>query len=757
MGKNTGKTAGKIVFTVAGFFIGGMNPSMFGMTKFLPAAIMGASLGGTLWSLAYTATHKNKLKGDSDSAQRFDKAMNTMSSTAAIQVVYGMRLVEGNQTYHNPNPELNMLDKHVVLCEGGIEGLTSVMAAGLPIPIVDPNNYSSTTTAKTFFTVKNTMYENAQISFTKEWSDADDQWNYTGSCRHGDNTWSAFLGGTRPQSIPPYSGIHIDSFFSTYGDNEFRALFDTINNLGEGWVAENFNNLGNDYKLTDIKLGTWDCYQTAVNVEVRNLTQGTADIDTDGQAGTVFMVGNTKHTDAKVIVSDHMMLLYHGDDVFKSIKLGEAEDYDNSDYAQYELDISSLVSYINRIGEGWVAFPFASTNKLPHDIHDVNENCYNHYVEMKTDCVKGGTWYQYYDPVVDGKIPDNYAEVGSYSHCVWLDLHFTVSDELNGNPNIDVVVKGRKVLDTRVGEVIYSTNPAMCLRDFLLNDVFGVGWTGGIDEASFIEAADYCDEEIEYIDADGVTQTRKRYELNLILDQQQDAEEAVGKFLSACCGYLVRYRGIIGMRIEKPTPVSYHFTEAQIVKDSFAISQVGLDETPNRYVLNIISPENNWRSTRCIVEDIAMQEQLGVIQEESFDLDGVTSQQQALRIGRFYRDLNIVCNKLVSFSTAYQAQHLQPGDVIQVSYYGAIDKMPFRIISIKEEANGTFHIEGREYCEDIYTDELGAGIHKDRYTLAPSTRANWFSAFSAEENDGGISYSFSNRADAFNIPLAGYY
>ena len=557
MGKNSGKTVGKVAFTVAGFFVGGMNPAMFGATKFLPAAIMGASLGGTLWTLA--TARRNSTKSGS-LAQKFDKAMNTVTSTGAIQVVYGTRLVEGNQTYHKPSPELNMLDKHVVLCEGGIGGLLSVMAAGLPIPIVD-----------------------------------------------GDSS-----------------------------DN----------------------------------------------------------------GGVIFMIGNIKHSDAKVTVSKHKMYLKHGSETFKTIKLGDTDDYDDTNFAQYELDIASMVSYINRIGEGWIAFPFASTNKLPHDIYD------------NTDYAKGKTYYTYHD----GDLPENYGEVGSYKGCAWLDMHFTVSDELNGNPNIDTVVQGRKVYDTRTKETVFSTNPAMCLRDFLLNEVFGVGWKGGLDEDSFKEAADYCDELIEYVDSDGELQKRKRYELNLILNEQEDAEDAVAKFLSACCGFLIRYKGTIGMKIEKPTAVSYHFTEDQIVKDSFNISQIGLDETPNRYILNIISPEQNWRATRCIVEDTAMQEATGIIQEESVDLDGVTSYQQALRIGRLYRDLNTVCNKVISFSTASQAMHLQPGDVVLVSYYRAIEEMPFRIISMKEEANGTFTIEGREYCESIYSDAIGAVIHAGKYT-----------------------------------------
>ena len=704
MGKNAGKTIGKVAFTVAGFFIGGANFAALGAASRIGGSILGASLGGTLWSVAYNATHKNKIK-DGGMAQKFDKAMNTLSTTDAIQVVYGTRLVEGNQTYHKPNPELNMLNKHVVLCEGGIEGLISVMAAGLPIPIIESEEKLSTLTDKTFFTIRNTMYEDATVAVTRQWSKVNDKWITKMILQASGTTRETILSTEQPSSTPPYSGRRYSAF-------DFRSLFDWINNAGSGWLAENWNDLNVVlYNMTDISaFDAVNCYNTPINIEVERLYGKDAKTR---NGGTIFLIGNTKHANARVKLRDHVLKLYHGDEEFKSIKMGDADDYDKDDYAQYELDIGSLVSYINRIGEGWMAFPFASTNRLPHDIYDVEEECYKKYTAMKTDNAKGETSYIYHD----GDLPENCNEVGSYKGCAWLDMYFTVSDELNGNPNIDTVLQGRKVYDTRVKEWIFSTNPAMCLRDFLLNDVFGVGWSGGLDEESFVEAADYCDEEIEYVDADGDLQKRKRYELNLILSEQEDAEDAVSKFLSACCGYLVRYRGVIGMRIEKATPVSYHFTENQIIKDSFSISQIGLDETPNRYVLSIISPEQNWRATRCIVEDTAMQEATGFIQEESFDLDGVTSYQQALRIGRLYRDLNTVCNKLVSFSTASQAMHLQPGDVIQVSYYKAIEKMPFRIISIKEEGNGTFTIEGREYNAHIYSDEIGAAIHAEKYTL----------------------------------------
>ena len=40
-----------------------------------------------------------------------------------------------------------------------------------------------------------------------------------------------------------------------------------------------------------------------------------------------------------------------------------------------------------------------------------------------------------------------------------------------------------------------------------------------IDKDSWIEAADYCDEEIEFHNSDNVVVKAKRYELNMVIDQ----------------------------------------------------------------------------------------------------------------------------------------------------------------------------------------------------------------------------------------------
>jgi hypothetical protein len=69
-----------------------------------------------------------------------------------------------------------------------------------------------------------------------------------------------------------------------------------------------------------------------------------------------------------------------------------------------------------------------------------------------------------------------------------------------GIPNLTARVKGKKVLDTRTSATGYSSNPAMCLRDYLTNDEYGKGIASGdLDATSFNTAANDCDSGVQTI------------------------------------------------------------------------------------------------------------------------------------------------------------------------------------------------------------------------------------------------------------------
>ena len=72
-----------------------------------------------------------------------------------------------------------------------------------------------------------------------------------------------------------------------------------------------------------------------------------------------------------------------------------------------------------------------------------------------------------------------------------------------GAPNVSARVKGRIIFDPRDSGTRWSSNPALCIRDYLTNAQFGMNTqTAEIDDASFIAAANTCD---EYITVDLAT------------------------------------------------------------------------------------------------------------------------------------------------------------------------------------------------------------------------------------------------------------
>lgn len=578
-----GKSGGKIFASIIGAAVGAIWAAPLFSTTALAGGIMGASLFGSIWS----ATHAQNTSTGSADVSRFDRAQESMSSDGQLPVVYGTRKISGNQTYHQTNADANTLHKHVVLCEGGIDGVLSVMANDYIIP-------TGNQTGNTVFTLINTKYKDA-------WAKKSGQ------------TFQLRAGGH-------YHSIHICN------KHEVENSHDT--------------------------------------------------------------------------------------------------------YWEYQVSVTSLITYINQLyGEGWQAFPVAATNSYPGDLQNAAGYCYTNIIptsytstisaiQFKASTIRGGTSYTFHD----GTTPSNYNEVGGYPAMAWLDMNFIVSSELNGNPSVSAVVRGKKVYDTRTGKTEFSTNPAMCLRDFMLSKRYGLGrWIteDDLDKDSWNEAADYCDEVISFLDASGSTVRAKRFELNMVIDQKQNAIDWLQEILANFQGFLTLSRGKFKLNIEKKTDISYKFNDDNC--SDLSIAPLALNETPNKYVIKIIDPRNNWATVACNVEDFADQKQRQKIITKEVNLNGVTNQYQALRLGRFYRDQNLVCPLNVSFKTGMQGMHLEAGDVVTLSYHGVFKDLPVRITEIKEDEEGKFEITARQYNDTIYGDQLGGGIHWYNYTNTTET------------------------------------
>lgn len=78
---------------------------------------------------------------------------------------------------------------------------------------------------------------------------------------------------------------------------------------------------------------------------------------------------------------------------------------------------------------------------------------------------------------------------------LYVRLEFDQDIFPNGIPNISALVHGKRVYDPRDATTELSTNPALCIRDYLLDTDYGLGVSASeINETSFTNAANVCDE-----------------------------------------------------------------------------------------------------------------------------------------------------------------------------------------------------------------------------------------------------------------------
>jgi hypothetical protein len=102
----------------------------------------------------------------------------------------------------------------------------------------------------------------------------------------------------------------------------------------------------------------------------------------------------------------------------------------------------------------------------------------------------------------------------------------------NGIPLITAVVKGKRVFDPRTSTTAFSTNAALCVRDYLTS-AYGMN-TADVDDTAFAIAANVCDEAIP-LEGGG---TEPRYSMNGLARADQKHSDVLANMMTSCAGTL---------------------------------------------------------------------------------------------------------------------------------------------------------------------------------------------------------------------------
>jgi len=292
-----------------------------------------------------------------------------------------------------------------------------------------------------------------------------------------------------------------------------------------------------------------------------------------------------------------------------------------------------------------------------------------------------------------------------------------------GLPNFTAKVRGKKVYDPRTATTAYSTNAALCIRDYLTNTEFGLGATAAeIDDSAFSTAADVCDENVSL--ATGGTE--KRYTINGAFSSGEKPKDVLGKMLTACGGQLAYVGGKWVLRVAAYRSPSLTLTDDDIVgeisiqgsqsrRDIFNAVKGTYSEPATLYQLNSFPPQTNAtyeaEDNERIYKDIQL----------PFTTSVATCQRLAkidLEKARQQISVTMSC-KLTAFA-------LQPGDTVNLTIprYGWSSKIfevvnwDFEFIGADSGATPIVNLSLRETASGVYDWNSGMETTVD---IAPNT------------------------------------
>tara|TARA_R110000822_G_scaffold227789_3_gene360418 strand:- start:1058 stop:3979 length:2922 start_codon:yes stop_codon:yes gene_type:complete len=233
----------------------------------------------------------------------------------------------------------------------------------------------------------------------------------------------------------------------------------------------------------------------------------------------------------------------------------------------------------------------------------------------------------------------------------------------NGLPNVSAVIKGKKVLDIRNNSTAFSSNPALCIYDYMTDTRIGLGIdTGTIDTASFTSMANICDENIT-LSTGG---TEKRYESHGVIYSDIAPMEIINDMLTSCFGILSYSNGKFILKGGKYVAPSLTLTEDDFIGGITLATKQSRTDVFNTVKGIFTSDETDWQPTDYpMVTSSTFVEADGETVYADIDLPFTKSSSMAQRIAKI--NLFTVRQQMqISTQVSMKGFTLQVGDTVQV-------------------------------------------------------------------------------------------
>jgi hypothetical protein len=241
----------------------------------------------------------------------------------------------------------------------------------------------------------------------------------------------------------------------------------------------------------------------------------------------------------------------------------------------------------------------------------------------------------------------------------------------SGIPNITVDVEGKNdIWDPRTETFGYSRNPALCLADFMADEVWGVGAgigeMDGIDVDRLVEAANICDEEVA-LAAGGV---EPRYTCDGVISLAEAPKTIIEGLLSSFAGRAAYSAGVWRIMAGAWLPASADLSADDVRSGGFKMAtRITMSSNFNAVRGQFVSPENDWQADDfpAIASDVYLAEDNGERRWKDISLPFTISAPMAQRLAKI--ELESGRRQLtVRVGGKLQAWRASVGDCVNFSY-----------------------------------------------------------------------------------------
>lgn len=257
--------------------------------------------------------------------------------------------------------------------------------------------------------------------------------------------------------------------------------------------------------------------------------------------------------------------------------------------------------------------------------------------------------------------------------------------------NIEAIIKGKKVYDPRSTLTEYSTNPSLCMADFISNDIYGQGRS--INWTSVGLVADDNDEIIGGL---------KRRELNLSIDTYAQTSTHVEAFRAYSACFIV-YDEEVKFISNRPAAISRTILAKDIIENSLKLTKSGTANIPT--VVKIVYTDTSsepWKDAYAIAETVGLTE----IRESIVNMQGITTYAQAKREAIERLNAFTLSDLSVTWNSFDESLADQAGDIVEVSHPKGLTSKQIRIVEVVNTESGRYTIKGIEYDPAVYSDNL---------------------------------------------------